>query len=189
MMRTVLDPATLRAALPPAVASPYLAVAPLAGIAAGATVSPTLTYTFDPSLALPRDRVRAAIGDRDMADPLRSDQEVDATVAFCGEDELLATAVLAEGLAAEYARRVDSYSESGGISVRWGERIRTWLVLAENLRAAINAATIDAGSGGVDAVAVRLGAGGWVSEYVADLAAYEALMGPFDRVPWTDGTG
>jgi hypothetical protein len=149
-LRTLLD----RVSLAPA-ATAQLATGPAP---ASAT---TLTYTFDPLLTTDKDWVRAAIGDRDMTDPLRSDQEIDATIALDG-DRLLATATLAEGLAAEYARRVDSFSESGGISVRWGERVRTWLALAAGIRAS-SAAT--GGTGAVEGIAVRLDGGVYVGEY------------------------
>ena len=166
---------------PPPVPPPGYPVAATA-LAAPAPQT-TLTYTFDPLLGTPTDRVRAAIGDRGPDDWQRSDEEIVATVDLEGGDEILATAVLCEELAAEYAKRIDSYSESGGISVRWGERIRTWLALAENLRKAYETAA--AAQGGVAGALVRPGADGWGSEYVRDCAAYGALFGPIDRVGWT----
>jgi len=172
----------LTPAQPPPLPPGYpVAAAPMA-FAAPATQS-TLTYTFDPTKQTPKDRVRAAIGDRGPDDWQRSDEEIVATVDLEGGDEILATAVLCEELAAEYAKRIDSYSESGGISVRWGERIRTWLALAENLRKAYETAA--AAQGGVAGALVRPGADGWGSEYVRDCAAYGALFGPIDRVGWT----
>lgn len=130
-----------------------------------------MAATFDLTLPTIKDRMRAALGDRDVPDgALRQDEEYYAQLAISG-DEALATAVMAEGLAVEYARRVDAFSESGGISVRWGERVKTWLALAKAIR---DSYVVSHASGGVDAVAIR--AGGFVtSEYVRPCGGY-----PFD---------
>lgn len=126
-----------------------------------------MVATFDNTLPTPKDRMRAAVGDRDVpANALRQDEEYEAVWVQQGGDERLATAVVAEGLAAEYAQRVDAFAESGGISVRWGERVKTWLALAAGLREALAASATGAGAGMVTAVLVRPPEGGWDSEYV-----------------------
>jgi hypothetical protein len=123
-----------------------------------------MSATFDNTLSRTLDQMRAALGDRDVPDnALRQDEEYAAQLAISG-DAALATAVMAEGLAAEYARRVDSFSESGGISVRWGERVKTWLALAKSIR---DGSVTRQASGGVSAVAVRVG-GIVTSEYVRE---------------------
>ena len=125
-----------------------------------------MSATFDVSLGDPVSRVRAAIGDRDVPDnALRSDEEIDATIALSGGDELLATAILAEGLAAEYAQRVDAYSESGGISVRWSERVKTWLAIASAARSQSATGSGAGESGGVSGVMVRVPSGALTGEY------------------------
>lgn len=127
-----------------------------------------MTATFDLTLSTPTDRMRAAVGDRDVPDnALRADEEYEATYALAGGDERLAIAIVAEGLAAEYCQRVDSFSESGGISVRWGDRVKTWLALASGIRDSL-AAGATAGSGMTAAVLVRVPDGGWASQYVRE---------------------
>jgi hypothetical protein len=49
---------------------------------------------------------------------------LDATIGF-----------LAMSLANEYRRRVSSFSESGGISVSWADRVKGWDQLARDIRA------------------------------------------------------
>lgn len=123
-----------------------------------------MTATFDLTLATSTDRMRAAVGDRDVPDgALRQDEEYEATYLLAGGDERLATALVAEGLAAEYCQRVDAFSESGGISVRWGERVKTWLALAQGIRDGLAAGS--AAAGAVSAAMVRVPDGGWPSEY------------------------
>jgi hypothetical protein len=134
-----------------------------------------MVATFSNGLETPTDRMRAALGDRDTTNPLRQDEEYEANLALAG-DELLATAVMAEGLAAEFAQRVDAYSESGGISVRWSERVKTWLALAAAIRAGLAAAVDTSSLATVSAVAVRAN-GGWTSEYVRGCS-------PWGGRPW-----
>jgi len=123
-----------------------------------------MACSFSTGLETATDRMRAALGDRDCTHPLRQDEEYEANLALAG-DELLATAVMAEGLAAEFAQRVDAYSESGGISVRWSERVKTWLALAKGIRDGLAAAIGGGQLATVEAVAVRAN-GGCGSEYV-----------------------
>jgi hypothetical protein len=124
-----------------------------------------MTATFDLTLSTPTDRIRAAVGDRDVPDnALRQDEEYEAQVGLAGGDERLATIAIAIGLITEFGQRVDSFSESGGIAVRWGERKASWTLLIEQLRAAI-AADGTGGSGMTGAVLVRVPSGGWSSEY------------------------
>jgi hypothetical protein len=123
-----------------------------------------MTATFALTLDTAKDRMRAALGDRDVPEnALRQDEEFYAQLAISG-DEAVATAVMAEGLAAEYAQSPDSFSESGGISVRWSERVKTWLALAAGIRTGLAAEA--AASGAVSAQMVRVPDGGWQSEYV-----------------------
>lgn len=81
--------------------------------------------------------MRADIGDRGPSDWLRSDEEIAAQLART-PDERIATAVLAEGLAAEYARRPDSIGGPDG-TISWRERVKTWIALAAAKRAEVTA--------------------------------------------------
>jgi hypothetical protein len=145
----------------------YPLTRPAMPVALAATPEPlaTLTYSFDPTLPTAKDRVRDAIGDRDPAEWLRSNEEIEARL-FQLADELLTVVVMAEGLAAEYARRIDSYSESGGVSVRWSKRVETWLEIAKAGRAQIAEATATGTTATINTAAIRVGPGGYDSEYV-----------------------
>jgi hypothetical protein len=96
-----------------------------------------VTATFDPTLVTAKDRLRAALGDRDMTAPLRTDEEYWAQLALT-PDERLATAVMAEGLAAEYAFQPTTVSNENG-TVSWAGRITAWQALAARLYAELKA--------------------------------------------------
>ncbi len=107
-----------------------------------------MSATFDPTLSAAKDRVRSALGDIDMseggANALRSDEAIAAVIAANGE--ALGTAVLAEGLAAEYAQLPDSISDSG-TSLTWRERVKWWRDLAARIRGDLAAAAVVTTSG------------------------------------------
>lgn len=92
-----------------------------------------MVATFDPNLPTAKDRIRRLLGDADVANALRQDEDYVAAIALY-PDEAEAAAFVAEGLAAEFARRPDSISDEG-TSLRWGERVKTWLELAKRLTA------------------------------------------------------
>jgi len=106
-----------------------------------------MVATYDQTLMTPKDRMRFALGDIDMAAPLRDDETYQAVLA--AHDETLGTAVMAESLVMEYARQPDSVS-LGDASVSWRERIGRWAALATRLRAK---AAADAAPGVVGGVA------------------------------------
>jgi hypothetical protein len=95
-----------------------------------------MSWSYDPLLATAKDRVRHSIGDTDATNPLRQDETIAAAISSDGE--AMATAILAEGLAAQYAQEPDSFG-SVGLSVSWRERVKTWLALAERSRAIASA--------------------------------------------------
>lgn len=122
-----------------------------------------MAATYSPNLVTALDRVRHALGDIDTTNPLRPDETIAAilavngtsaaTVAVVPAAEDLATALLAEGLAAEYARKPDAVSDEDG-SISWRDRVKTWLELASRLRSGL------AGSGS--------GSGTWSSDVMRD---------------------
>jgi hypothetical protein len=116
-------------------------------------------FSFDPTLPTARDRIRHLLGDTDAAQPLLADETIDAAVAQSGES--LATATLAEGLAADYARRPSSFGTTG-LSVSWANRVPTWLELAARFRAA------SGGSGGVSVVQATRAGEIAPAEYIVD---------------------
>lgn len=116
----------------------------------------TYTYDADNWTATAKDRTRSALGDIDVSGgvntALRSDEAITASITASGEP--LGTALLAEGLAAEYAQFPDSLS-TGGSSFSWRERVKNWLALAKRLRDELAAEAAVAGSNFANREAVR----------------------------------
>jgi osmotically-inducible protein OsmY len=90
-----------------------------------------MAATFDNTLPTARDRARYQLGDTNVAAPLEQDATYDANLALYGD--ALAIAVMAEALASRYAQQPSSIGSQGD-SIAWGERIRTWLALAQRIR-------------------------------------------------------
>lgn len=91
-------------------------------------------FTYIETLPTPKDRIRHRLGD--TKDPgLRSDEMIEALVASDGES--LATALLAEGLASEFAQRPNSLNTPDGLGLTWGERIKQWQKLADDIRSTL----------------------------------------------------
>ncbi len=91
-----------------------------------------MAATFDPALSTLKDHIRLALGDKDTASPLLADETIAAKLSAFSYCEALAQ--LAEALIAEFGQRPDDYSETGGIHVKWGERIDAWRRIAEAAR-------------------------------------------------------
>jgi hypothetical protein len=103
-----------------------------------------MAATFDASLSGPVDRMRHAVGDTDVtvaADALRQDETYEAYLGFYSVSlaatapsagEWKATRDMLRALAAEVAQDPDTYG-SPTLRVQWGERIKTWLSLADTL--------------------------------------------------------
>ncbi len=98
------------------------------------------TATFDPTLPTQKDHIRVALGDRHnddaagaVTDPLLTDAVINAKIDALGYLDALAD--LAEGLAAEKAQEPDEFQESsGGLKMKWSERVKYWLNLADRCR-------------------------------------------------------
>ncbi|MGV3617916.1 MAG: hypothetical protein ACO1SV_21535 [Fimbriimonas sp.] len=96
--------------------------------------------SYDPGLSTDRDRLRRELGDvgtlKDDAGAevyLVPDATYDAMLRDHGYNEALAR--LAEGLAAEKAQEPVEYDDEGKVRVRWTDRIKTWLTIADRARA------------------------------------------------------
>jgi hypothetical protein len=105
-----------------------------------------MAWTYSAALATARDRVRHAVGDIDSANQLRADETIDALLALYGEPG--ATAALADGLASQYAQEPTSFG-SNGLSISWGDRVKTWSTLASRIRSETAAATGSGATAGV----------------------------------------
>lgn len=101
-----------------------------------------MTASYNNNLLTALDRIRFTLGDTNV-DPaenaLKPDEEYLAVIDGA-DSEAEATALMAEALATQVMQDPDSYSESGGISVSWSSRIKTWLAIAESYRARANVA-------------------------------------------------
>lgn len=125
-----------------------------------------MTATFDATAQTDKDWIRRQIGDAiGLPDgALRQDEEIYAVLVRHDGDKFLAMAELAAGLAVEFAEKPDSFSESGGVSVRWGERVKQWnaVALIGRTQAALST------SGMAVSLATTRGGDDGTSEYVRE---------------------
>lgn len=112
-----------------------------------------MTATFDQTLPTAMDRLRRALGDANVANALRQDEEYAAVLARLEDNETAALVEMASGLASEYAQKPDSISDEDG-AITWRERVKTWLALATAGRAELSAAAT-AASNAASSIAVR----------------------------------
>lgn len=101
---------------------------------------------YSDNLPTAKDRMRHILGDTDMENALRQDEEYLALLAgYATETE--ATAVMAESLAAQFAQEPDSVN-TDGTAVTWKDRVKTWLELATRFRNALKEIKATASSTG-----------------------------------------
>jgi hypothetical protein len=86
-----------------------------------------MSWTFAPTLATPRDRVRVNIGDTNADDPQLADETLDALLTLT-PDERRASAQACRLLAAKFAREVDRDIRDS--TIREGDRSAHYLKLA-----------------------------------------------------------
>lgn len=91
-----------------------------------------MAWTYDPALPTDKDRVRFLVGDTDTTWQQLQDEEIAYLVAQ-RSDVQLAAADAARGLAAKYARQVDTSNLS--LSVSASERATAYYELADRLEA------------------------------------------------------
>ena len=113
-----------------------------------------MSFTFDATLVTATDRLRRGLGDA-VAPGLRSNEEYAATLVRYS-DEAMALAVIAEGLAVEYAQQPDSISDEG-TTITWRDRVKTWLALAGSARALVASTTTAASSAATSLATTREG--------------------------------
>lgn len=95
-----------------------------------------MSATYSNNLPTAKDRMRQLLGDTNMANALRQDEEYLALLAgYTTETE--ATAVMAESLAAQFAQE-PGYISTDGVTVQWSDRVKTWLELSARLRKALS---------------------------------------------------
>lgn len=99
----------------------------------------TWSYGNDPS-ASDRDWVRFRIQDTDENAQLVSDEEIDAELAV-GTKEA-AAAVIARVVARRFAKQADL--SEGDVSIRYGERAKRWLAIANELEGGLSGVTTPA---------------------------------------------
>lgn len=111
------------------------------------------TYSGNP-LASDRDWVRFQIQDTEQADPLFSDEEIDAVLAETG-NRLLAAAKLAEVAARRFARQA-TYSIEG-MREDLSERARVYAEMAARLRAQAARGAVPVFTGNAGGPVIRRG--------------------------------
>lgn len=106
-----------------------------------------MTFTYDPTLATDRDRVRFLLGDRDATDPHMTDEEIEATLVVT-PDPLMAASQCCQALAASYAFLVNQRQEE--LAVNYSDLFEHFTRLAETLRIrALASGTIGPWAGGI----------------------------------------
>lgn len=89
-----------------------------------------MSFTYNPDLPTPKDRVRHSLGD--VSEPgYRSDETINALLAEYSETRT--TVILADSLAAEFAMLPSSLSGPDG-SITWGDRVVALQNLAKRLQ-------------------------------------------------------
>lgn len=115
------------------------------------------TYSGDPNLNA-RDEVRFLVGDTNAADPLVQDEEIAFVLAVHadppGKVNYQAAAVVAEGIAAKFARKKDS--TVGPLSVQAEQLYTHYVEVAQRLR---GLARTDGRAGSVGAPPELIGGG------------------------------
>lgn len=66
-----------------------------------------MSWSYDPNLSEPKDKVRFLIGDTNESDPWLEDEEIEAMLDIYSGDIYLAAAACADSLAARFAMRPD----------------------------------------------------------------------------------
>lgn len=95
-----------------------------------------MAASYDPTLPTALDRARFRLGDTTV-DPEESALLPDATyltllTASATENEAIAQA--ADALASRYGQEPDQIGLGGEVTIRWGDRVKTWQALARVLR-------------------------------------------------------
>ncbi len=88
--------------------------------------------TFDPALSSMRDKIRLLLGDTDTENALLQDATIDA--ALVDYSYRKAVILLAQSLIAIAGQQPSDYSESGGVTLRWADRVAGWRSVIELVR-------------------------------------------------------
>jgi len=103
----------------------------------------TWTYSGNPSSS-DRDAVRALIGDTDTTDQLLSDEEIAFALTEASNAIYAAAALCIRMILPKFARLVDTSIES--VSVRYGERVKSFTELLGQLESKADAMTTVTGA-------------------------------------------
>lgn len=93
-----------------------------------------MTWTYDPTMASDRDKVRFRLGDTVAAAALLQDEEINVLLADAGS-VTNATIAGADALAMRFASLAQSMTDDIGQSVNYGNRAARYRDLANRLRA------------------------------------------------------
>ena len=97
-----------------------------------------MATTYSTTASTPKDKARLLLGDTgvDGGVFLLTDEEIVAFMGTVSFNE--AVALLAEALSTRFAQYPDETDTPGGTTVKWTERVKTWLELAKRMRAGGN---------------------------------------------------
>lgn len=92
-----------------------------------------MTWSYDPTLATTRDKVRFEIQDTESLDPLFSNEEIDAKITLIGENVTAVALDLARKLMMKFARLVDV--TVGKVSEANSQRFQAYKAIVDKLAA------------------------------------------------------
>lgn len=88
-----------------------------------------MSFTFEITLAKPKDRLRFRLGDTDADNPLLEDETIEAVLALQNDDENAALRALAHTLIAKVAA-MPTREKIGDTETQWADRLAVWRSIA-----------------------------------------------------------
>jgi len=88
-----------------------------------------MTFTFDPALPSPKDRLRFRLDDIDAADVLIQDETYLALVNMNGGNETMALRDAAQSLLQHFSQEPETAALGDGVSFNWGQRVASLTAL------------------------------------------------------------
>lgn len=101
-----------------------------------------MTWTYTPTLATARDRVRFYCGDTVVTDQLVSDEEIAGALAMTFSSERSAAALCCENIGMRFASSANAITDDIGQKVEYGERAQFFQERARLLRSQLATAAL-----------------------------------------------
>jgi len=95
-----------------------------------------MSFSYDPTLATDKDKVRLFIGDTDSTQPLLQDEEIVSLLAMFGS-VAVASSTACKNIAAKFARQADR--TTGDISVSYSQISKMYFDLSAEIKVSLSA--------------------------------------------------